>query len=595
MRGYRNLSSFLLIGAALLVCLSYAGILATPRPTGYEISIYQQTPIWMWVAIAAALGLVIATPLTGEVRFAHWFGILTSIVVLLLSLPWLRGYVQFLAADAFYHVGVVRGIATTGHIPDHIFYPALHILTASLVDITGVANSSVVLPLLLTFSTVGILSSYLIIRHVLGTQESSVAAWAIASILLLQASSTYFAPWPQALALYPLILYVFMVGFGEYRKERYTIALLLVTASVFFHPLFYLIVLLAVAILFIASKLLAGANFSEQPSERYSRLTIFSGVVFAAWVTSLNSFLRRSADPILAISAVVFGSGPTDASSGGSAGAGGQSYIDMVIHILTTASPRLSDLLEIAVFRYGRAGAIIMATMLMSIAAFSTQRVRETSKYYAIFVLLVPAYLGFASAVMFLPLPFGFGRLLTLTAVVGSLVVGIEYFKAGGLTREMTLRNVVIFTAVVGVVFAVGITPFVMYNSTHNTHANKQVTEMELEGTQWFMEMRVPETDTVSFGITLRRYTALLNGGSSTLYDRQPPEHFGYQTNGEGPWTQSADYLFLTKEGKMIYPAFYPDYRDRWAYTPRDFDRLDEDPRSGRIYANGEVWVYTAT
>jgi hypothetical protein len=142
------------------------------------------------------------------------------------------------------------------------------------------------------------------------------------------------------------------------------------------------------------------------------------------------------------------------------------------------------------------------------------------------------------------------------------------------------------------------LTVYAVYPSPVESSMNPQVTEMELEGTEWTLDHRNSEYLTEEFGVSQHRFFDV-ESGTGPLPDglrnegTLPPPHFNYtvhRTLGQS-YTDNR-YLMISELGRITYVVRYPEYREFWSFTPEDYARVEQDRTVTRVYDNGEFDLY---
>lgn len=139
---------------------------------------------------------------------------------------------------------------------------------------------------------------------------------------------------------------------------------------------------------------------------------------------------------------------------------------------------------------------------------------------------------------------------------------------------------------------------FTLYPSPISNESNQQVSKAEIEGTNWFFEHHGDYQNINQIGVSPFRYYDYhygINRQERVQYREHvhsPPDHFGRSQEDRGTLTHHDSYLVVSARGKYFYQAVYPEYRDRWAYTPNDYRRLDSTPSTNKIYTNSGFWTY---
>lgn len=134
--------------AFIFILLVQIIIIDTPPAAGYEISLYEAYPSYLWIFILAALscgsGLLVYHAYSNYSSKLWIFGLIIPLYteLLILLLPSIRGYTTFGRWDVLEHIGYIKDILNTGNFPlagmsGNNYYPVTHIIGADLSYITG--------------------------------------------------------------------------------------------------------------------------------------------------------------------------------------------------------------------------------------------------------------------------------------------------------------------------------------------------------------------------------------------------------------------------------------------------------------------------
>src|SRR5437773_561238 len=219
-------------------------------------------------AIASALfpfsGSVLILAFSGVLAFALWFsrkeslGIFfpASVVALsflsgcLMAIPYLRYGAPFDRLDVWVHLTYVEQILQTGGLQlSTDFYPALHVLAASLYFYGGIPSQvgiGLVFPLLAS-SRVPILA--LIARRYQGDRAGIVAA-GIATVLGVTTPSAYGTPWGFSVVLLDCFLLIIVLQSKETRSRFGVLLVVVGLALVLSHVLTAVAISIAFTLLF---------------------------------------------------------------------------------------------------------------------------------------------------------------------------------------------------------------------------------------------------------------------------------------------------------------------------------------------------------
>jgi hypothetical protein len=126
---------------------------------------------------------------------------------------------------------------------------------------------------------------------------------------------------------------------------------------------------------------------------------------------------------------------------------------------------------------------------------------------------------------------------------------------------------------------------------------------MDLEGARWFFDHRNEDLTIDELAFIQQYYYAALRGAGAparnilnveAVEDRRPPDHFGAdagQTYGQASGEDG--YFISDKLSRTWYlEGLVRRYEAFWRWTPKDFERLDEDSTVNRIYSNGEFETF---
>ena len=225
-------------------------VAATPQATGYEYSIYEMYSPLFWIVA----GVIFLLPLLylyltrqddKQFRFdfktANRLLIISGLtLLLLLSMPFARGYVAITSGDALAHIGYAVDIMNTGYFPTGDHYPLIHVLLSLLSTLPGVSLYSLPVCFVQIFSIPSILSVYCLTRALKFSKRHVVA---ITSLFILPILGYWFmfdpvSPSTNGWQLIPLyLLVVFYLGFTIQNNRRYLILALILSAAFWYlHP-----------------------------------------------------------------------------------------------------------------------------------------------------------------------------------------------------------------------------------------------------------------------------------------------------------------------------------------------------------------------
>lgn len=148
---------------------------------------------------------------------------------------------------------------------------------------------------------------------------------------------------------------------------------------------------------------------------------------------------------------------------------------------------------------------------------------------------------------------------------------------------------------------------FNLYYSPPTNYPNEQVTFSEYQGMQTFFEKRDDSFRAYEYKLSQTRFFDAIyyyqidtnkhkfNISSKNLryVDTMPIDHFGYDNyTSMADYYNKSSYLLINDLGKDLYASIYPQYKDKWRFTPDDFEKLNYDNGLSLIYDNSNLEIY---
>lgn len=274
--------------------------------TGYEQSIYSATPFGVWLLLSLSLlgGLGIVIHQLASGRYQETRTCLFGLAVVLLTataflcLPVIRNYYSW-RGDQLAHIGFVKDIATSGHLPGYNPYPVTHTMLFEISAVLDWPIHTVVnlnTPLIFI---VFVLVTYLLTTVVLPNRGQQLMATLFTAGTVAALSRFNLVPNTWSILLLPLFFYCY---FRRDQPPFKVLLVLLIIAYPFIHPLSALIIIVSlIAIEFfkpIYSRLLRRTQV-EVPSWISAGPVIWplalELLVFLPWVFTRQAF-RSSVD-----------------------------------------------------------------------------------------------------------------------------------------------------------------------------------------------------------------------------------------------------------------------------------------------------------
>ncbi len=567
----------------LCLLLATGILLWMPPARGYEISIYDTFPSYFWALLIGVICLGQLTVLSSAVGHETddgWIGgvgLMAAGSAILVLLPSIRGYPVYGRADVLTHIGLIHDLETVG-IAENI-YPPAHILTQAIAGATGRGTTDVINLMPMIFTVLFFGAAALVVIQLFDRRQ---ALFCLPVMLLPIMGSSFLMviPFLMSVMLVPLVLFLFL---KEQRTQSVAIRLLLILSIVgviVYHPLTAMFFLVpAVLYSVIGRTSIPSADWSLIPN--VTSLTI---VVFSAWYMQHAGIIIR------------FRNIANDFIGGSES----QSELDATVDTVSTTGPDLTDLLQIAVLQRGPDVLIFgFAAVFLAIVALAWFRYGDKpDAFRLLFLTTAMAFGGVATVFLTTNLIAGYGRPLLFGKVFAVLFVGALFHMFWAGTQSHGGRLAVLGTFAIVLFVLVNLMVFSMFTSPLVFDRNHQVTEMEIEGSEWLFEERNEDLLIEERGIRQYRYYHLHYGtidNDPTIRwgGASPPAHFNYTEHDTLGQSYDDDrYLILTELARIEYQERFPDYQEQWKFTPEDFERVETDQSLHRVYDNGEFNVY---
>jgi hypothetical protein len=581
--------------ATLLLLLAIVRIALFPPAHKYEISTYDSIPLDFWLMVAGALFLaevsLLGYALTA--RSSSLSKVAIFIVVfsncILMSVPLFQGYFSLGRGDVLTHYGSIEYTTEHARYPGELSYPADIQMAVSLHIVGSISTGEVAILWPTIMAAFYLLSLFVFIKEEL-TERKALMVLAFAGSLPFGVGQILIlAPSVQGFLLLPFSLYLIFKSMTRARPPAFAIcALIVILATILYHPLESLILILILAVARpidewtrrTSRRLLRTTSLDREPHAGNGLLSvrrilyILVGALFFQWYFSFNA--TASAMKVF-VAGIFFGppSAPIDLYSG---------YLSM-------AHPSLQYVLAVLFLTYGEFILLFLAA-IVSVPFLRDLMRRQT----------LPK--GLTAYVRFFERGVLIFAALTIAGFVWELLVGTRYSKdfiffstcligvavasigAGSRGWKSGFR----VAAAIGLILTISfLSVFQCYYSPLTVDPSQQVTEMEFTGAEWFLKYNESTQNVADLGLNLERFhNAILMTDFDANRKTTVPWHFGYDANtAYGKSYVHETYLTLTTLGKEWYPIGRPDFKDIWRWTPDDFRMLENDASVTRLFDNG--------
>lgn len=577
-----------LLGVTLLLGV-VAVTIAVPPAEQYEISIYTSFPWYYWVLVVGSLlvgNLTILTSALSE-REGDRFWLFGAATVLLTNavlvlMPYIRGYPMYGRADPMSHLGYIRIITETGVAGGGNIYPNTHLLIRIFAYATGLEPMTVLNAVAPAVTLVYFGSTFLLLGHVFESRTRALVGLPLILLPAYDIAHLGTTPFRLSILFVPFVLYLFVKDQQSGAVSvRAALAVALVSL-VIYHPL-TAVFLLMVFLTWVVAKWTQW--FRADETKRTNIVTLLS-VVFAAWYLNFTGMIIRF-EGIVEVFLEDSGDAP----------------INEYSSTISSTSPELSDLARIATYKYGVAMVLVgLGTAALALSVYMWWRDEyEMDLFTTVFGISMFAFAAGSAAFLLFDLIVGTRRPLQFAKMFGVILGGGFIYLLWRFNRQFAVGRKFDVGATASVVFVllllVYLATFTLYWSPLSSRVNQQVTEMELDGSEWLFENRDEGREIEEFGIRQYRFYHAMYGISLgdqvRIEDTYPPPHFNYTVHSQyGMDYEEDNYLILARLGRITYPTKFPNYQRFWRYTPEEFDRLERDRSVNRLYDNGDFTAY---
>ncbi len=598
----------LAIVAFVCITSALAIIARTPPATGYELSIYDAYPPYFWFLIVASIscGIVILVHQAFSKEKSNWW--LAGLCIILFSnsmflgLPFFRGYAIYPTGDTPTHLGLMKDIITTGHIGEQNFYPVVHLLGVSILDITGLAPGIVARVLSVSWSAIYLLNMYLLATVVAKYRGQALLITAFASPLVFSWTHISLHPLIFSISMLPLLLYFYhRRKKGEHQVGNAAVLILLAFLITYAHPITCLFAV-AVLLTFNLSKCLYRqiANGEKLPLRSSTvmagnyNIPLIMFMVFFIWYFSyalLQENLKTVYDGLRYHSvATIF---------------------QLQTATLVTGELTPSQTIELFIYRYGAIFLYILISVLAVAIVLKKSLNREVQSEPMDFAYGIQFVVALLISGLFLwgyfieHDPIRISRFFLMMAPIVSGLVAYRIISSVlhqvvSSSRSKVRGKMFIGLVTLLILAASAIAVFNVYGSPRTVVAGRQATRMEISGVEWLAEYQ--GKDILARGVTIggRKLEDLL-GLEHPYLDRvgmrvEPVQvHFGYDQNDFLAETFNfKDTYLVTSKLDRIFALTLSKYRKSIThpYSADDFTKLQSDRTVAQIYANGEFEVW---
>ena len=575
--------------------------------TGFESSIYNSTPLVLWVALIssmiAGITIIVVNVSNSDIyRSNLWkygFLLIFFCYTICLGLFMIRGYYMWcIDGDPASHIGWTNEILQNGHIPSDLFYPITHIYLSeiNLVTSLNLVFLHKIVPFFFGLLFVGFV--YIFVRVVSSSEIEPIIAGII--------TCTFITGW--FLNLTPNLLANLFLPFALFLMFKYlksghsgwkvSFFIMLILYPVF-HPLPAIFLGLILLTLWIPQKLLdlwkhlidkkRDIRSHERMNMKLARPFLFLLTWFIFWY---SLFYIWGYSVYQMYSRITTEEGASKFSNLASQVSNAQGYG--------------YNVLEIFLKTYGHLLLLFILSLFTFLLLWKT--VSRDQKQENIFSLYGPWGLLniFIPALFLFNLTFAPLRFLFYQAILGIVFVAFLVSSMLIWGRENKRRFISQLTSIIVIVLMAGLLIsglLNLYPSPYNLTKNYETTQSEVSGAMFFFEYRNISVPVSGIDLHLGRFADLLLTpgekskqylGAAQLKNKgMAPWHFGYNQNSSIAFSYDVKTnLILKQSDRALYTDYFPDMA-KYRLFPQDFDRLKNDPGASFLYSNGGYDILT--
>lgn len=562
-----------------LILTSIALIMIQGNPaSGYEISIYRGFSSLIWaILIISSIGSIgvitfqaFSIPRSGLWKVAFMNLILNGFIIV--SLHALRGYYLYTGIDQLYHLNVIQSLVHSGNLGESNVYPIAHILIAACSLISNIDPHYLIQYLPSFFSILFLMVIiYLLAKQIMRLEAEILIAAVATYVFFFNSLHSQFYPQSFSVLIFIFAVYVYIKALSANQRKYIillTVVLLILPLS---HPTSALILIPLLLITEIARLYLFRNYLKTQSTHGYYIPIILSAVVFVGWV----SFFRLFSEKTVHLKTIFL-----------------DSYSNPNLATTVDIADKLS-LVEIAQYNikmYGEnmfyLGLTFICILLFLNAIWYKKEIVYQYKY--LFLLLV-ATVACIPLYLFTVLGIGsvtIGRALHLMYPILFTPLFVSFVICHFQKRYSPKGTIVIIIVLFAIVST--LSTFSVYHSPWTYSASWQMTKMDANGVDWFVEKSQSTYPHAIMGIE-----TLKLGRSSPLSKSIITEASSIESQGP----LGGAYLLFNKKSRDIC-----DEPDATKATVNPFKSLGfgkydllnvkNNKRTLEIYSNGEMNIW---
>ncbi|AFD00206.1 hypothetical protein Mtc_1454 [Methanocella conradii HZ254] len=605
-----NLTLLSTVISFICISLSLFIILNAPATSGYEISIYDVYPSFLWVLICMPTVILFSFLFFNKnLKFANCILLLIGAIIsmmILFSIPLFRGYVFYGAGDTHSQIYLINEIAKNGHIIHGDIYPISHILIyiqSIMLSFTPELVSLYFRPFFIFFYIISmvVFSKCLKCNSI---ESIFIAGFSIIPVFGDWLTIEYIMPSTECFFMIPLTLYAIIKSRNANQKFAYLlISIILLILFPFFHPEGTIFLLVALACLLIISKLNKKYFLTKEKELNicHNNELIISIIILSIGLVVWLSYALSWGNTITII------------------------YASIISSVFPTAPPAqvilkgfkidYFDVIKEIFKLYGVALGYLLISIMICIVIFKNMILKKNilsrdlllSSLFFIFITVNMLFLFLGS-----PMSYHIYRQIKYSLLASTLILGVyasNYLLKIKNNYDIKYYTIAcIFICIIFIASLLGV--YNAYSSPSQSLSslpyanliNHQVTYEDISGMRFFFDHRNELYQILEpigrayqnrfadyFGRDDINPVNIRSGYDINVF---PPPHFGYDKSPVlGSSYTENQYLLVYPPLEEFYPRLYTKYEQLWRYDSNDLRSLSFDVTIEEIYNNGELKI----
>ena len=591
-------SGFAPLIISLTLLFSIIIIASTPPATGYELSIYEAYPTFLWVLLSINIFFSIYTILQSGNNHSRnlYYGYFSILLIetIIIFLPVIRGYYAMHrgSADLYYHMFVASQILNSGYLPVTDIYPLMHIWL-SILD--NFLHDFIILILVLSivFFYMYVLFLYILGKTILGTKSGGIF-FSIFSIPLIFSLLHYsFIPFFFALLTFPILLYIYhkIINNPYQNKPFYICIIFLSFFIVFCHPMITVFFIIMFSIFALIELIRRRKTLSWYSNNTAFNIVTIESIAFFIWIINFSDIQDSLKDIV-------------------SASLGQKVYTTIFENQMETVTNSNASI-WLVIDRFIKIYSPLCLYFLISLfflfyIIYQYYRNRNVNKddfiYSFQFCVAICVGISLLTGYFVIAEPI---RAMAYALIFATILCGLFFYRIRVSTKsekqELGLNASI--TMIITIVCM--LTMMTLYSSPWIGLPSTALTNGDKSGNDWILEYRnaaIPivkeEQSNYKYASYYFETTRSKNSQNVREYTTIIPSHFGYNTNQTmgNSFTYLPDdkvYMITSVMLKLTPDAIPVDRREQIKkFTETDFNRLKNDPTVDLIYSGKEFGVW---